>query len=78
MGIIMPSRSAIISEIVGPEHLMNAISLNNLGMNVFRILSPALAGFLIDVIDFWAVLCYYDGHDCHVLGLYHVRTSNPR
>jgi MFS family permease len=55
MGIIMPSRSAIISEIVGPDHLMNAISLNNLGMNVFRILSPALAGFLIDVIDFWAV-----------------------
>ena len=55
MGVIMPSRSAIISEIVGPDHLMNAISLNNLGMNVFRILSPALAGFLIDVIDFWAV-----------------------
>jgi predicted MFS family arabinose efflux permease len=55
MGVIMPSRSAIISEIVGPDHLMNAISLNNLGMNVFRILSPALAGFLVDVIDFWAV-----------------------
>jgi MFS family permease len=55
MGIMMPSRSAIISEIVGPDHLMNAISLNNLGMNVFRILSPALAGFLVDVIDFWAV-----------------------
>jgi len=55
MGVIMPSRSAIISEIVGPEHLMNAISLNNLGMNVFRIISPALAGFLVDVIDFWAV-----------------------
>jgi MFS family permease len=55
LGIIMPSRSAIISEIVGPEHLMNAISLNNLGMNVFRILSPALAGFLVDVFDFWVV-----------------------
>lgn len=55
LGIIMPSRSAIISEIVGPDHLMNAISLNNLGMNIFRILSPALAGFLIDVVDFWAV-----------------------
>jgi MFS family permease len=55
MGFMMPARSAIISEIVGPEHLMNAISLNNLGMNVFRILSPALAGFLVDVIDFWAV-----------------------
>jgi MFS family permease len=55
LGFIMPSRSAIISEIVGPEHLMNAISLNNLGMNVFRILSPALAGFLVDVFDFWVV-----------------------
>jgi len=55
MGIMMPARSAIISEIVKPEHLMNAISLNNLGMNVFRILSPALAGILIDVVGFWVV-----------------------
>jgi MFS family permease len=55
MGFIMPARSAIISEIVEPEHLMNAISLNNLGMNTFRILSPALAGFLVDLIGFWAV-----------------------
>jgi MFS family permease len=54
-GFMMPARAAIVSEIVGPDHLMNAISLNNLGMNVFRILSPALAGFLIDAIDFWAV-----------------------
>jgi MFS family permease len=55
MGFMMPARSAIISEIVPPEHLMNAISLNNLGMNVFRVLSPALAGFLVDVFDFWVV-----------------------
>src|SRR4030042_476485 len=55
MGFMMPSRAAIISEIVPPKHLMNAISLNNLGMNLFRIISPALAGFLVDVIDFWAV-----------------------
>jgi MFS family permease len=55
MGFMMPSRSAIISEIVGPDHLMNAISLNNLGMNVFRIISPALAGFLVDIFDFWVV-----------------------
>ncbi len=55
MGFMMPARAAIVSEIVGPDHLMNAISLNNLGMNVFRIISPALAGFLVDVIDFWAV-----------------------
>ena len=55
MGIMTPSRSAIISEIVEPNHLMNAISLNNLGMNVFRIISPALAGVLVDVFDFWVV-----------------------
>jgi MFS family permease len=55
MGIQMPSRQAIISDIVGDEHLMNAISLNNLGMNVFRLLSPALAGFLIDAFDFYIV-----------------------
>jgi len=55
MGFMMPARSAIISEIVEPEHLMNAISLNNLGMNVFRVLSPAMAGLLVDVFDFWVV-----------------------
>jgi MFS family permease len=55
MGFMLPARSAIISEIVEPEHLMNAISLNNLGMNVFRVISPALAGFLIDAFDFWVV-----------------------
>ena len=55
MGIMTPSRSAIISEIIPPHQLMNAISLNNLGMNVFRIISPALAGVLVDVFDFWVV-----------------------
>lgn len=55
MGIQMPSRQAIISELVSEKHLMNAISINNLGMNVFRLLSPALAGFLIDAFDFYVV-----------------------
>jgi MFS family permease len=55
MGFMMPARGAIISEIVKPENLMNAISLNNLGINLFRILSPALAGFFVDLVDFWAV-----------------------
>ena len=47
MGINMPSRAAMVSEVV-PEHsLMNAISLNNSGMNLTRIIGPAVAGFLI-------------------------------
>ena len=61
MGFIMPARSSIINEIVGREHLMNAISLNNLGMNVFRLLAPAFAGFLIDAFDFWVVFAINTG-----------------
>jgi MFS family permease len=57
LGIVMPSRQAIISELVGPDLLMNALSINNLVRNVSRLLSPALAGILIDVVGFEAV--YY-------------------
>ena len=43
----MPSRQAIISDIVPEGSLMNAISLNNSAMNGTRILGPAAAGVLI-------------------------------
>ena len=43
----MPSRVALISDIVPENKLMNAISLNNSGMNLTRIVGPALAGVLI-------------------------------
>ncbi|MFC2071494.1 MFS transporter [Chloroflexota bacterium] len=57
MALMMPSRHAILPEIVGEEQLMNAVSLSMLGMNAVRFLTPALTGFLIDVFDFQAV--YY-------------------
>jgi len=57
MGLMMPSRQAIIAEIVSSDQLMNAVALNTLGMNVLRFISPALAGLLIDVYSFEAV--YY-------------------
>lgn len=47
MAINMPSRQAIISEIVTDDRLMNAVALNNSAMNLTRILGPALAGFMI-------------------------------
>ncbi len=47
----MPSRQAILSEIVPEKSLMNAISLNNSGMNLTRIVGPAAAGFLILAIE---------------------------
>ena len=51
MAFNMPSRQAMLSEIVPEKSLMNAISLNNSGMNLTRIVGPAVAGFLILYID---------------------------
>ncbi|HEY90995.1 MAG TPA: MFS transporter [Dehalococcoidia bacterium] len=55
MGLMMPSRQAVLPEIVSQEQLMNALSLSNMGSNVIRLLAPAAAGFLIDAFDFQAV-----------------------
>ena len=57
MGLMIPSRQAIIPEIVGEAQLMNAVALNTLGLNVLRLIAPAVAGFLIDAFDFEVV--YY-------------------
>jgi len=51
MAINMPSRQAIISDIVPDSKLMNAISLNFSSMNLTRVAGPALAGFLILLMD---------------------------
>jgi MFS transporter, DHA1 family, staphyloferrin A biosynthesis exporter len=47
----MPSRQSIVSDIVPPESLMNAISLNAAGMNLTRTIGPAVAGLLIIYLD---------------------------
>jgi MFS family permease len=43
----IPARQAFIMEIVGREHLRNAVSLNSVLPNVARTVGPALAGILI-------------------------------
>jgi MFS family permease len=55
--LTMPSRHAIIAELVGTDHVMNAISLSNMGRNFLRLGAPALAGLLIDTVGFASV--YY-------------------
>jgi MFS family permease len=47
----MPTRQALIVELVGPDDLTNAIAMNSMAMNICRIASPALAGLLIKLID---------------------------
>jgi len=50
-GIVMafdgPCRQSVIVELVGREHLLNAIALNSAAFNSARIIGPALAGILI-------------------------------
>jgi MFS family permease len=47
----MPSRQSLISDIVPAKNLMNAISLSSAGMNLTRIVGPAVAGILIIYLD---------------------------
>ena len=42
-----PTRQTFVYEMVGPEHLSNAISLNSTLYNLSRIVGPAIAGILI-------------------------------
>jgi MFS family permease len=55
MALMMPSRQAILPEIVEGEDLMNAISLNTMGMNTLRLFAPAVAGILIAKVGYEAV-----------------------
>jgi MFS transporter, DHA1 family, staphyloferrin A biosynthesis exporter len=55
MALMMPSRQAIIPEVVRPHQVMNAVALNSLGMNTLRLIAPAIAGFIIDAFDFEAI-----------------------
>lgn len=45
-----PARQAFVSEVVGREHLGNAISLNSTSFNGARLLGPGLAGVLIALL----------------------------
>lgn len=55
MALMMPSRQAMIPDIVGMDRMMNAVSLNMAGMNTMRLFAPALGGFIVAVAGFgWA------------------------
>jgi MFS family permease len=66
MGLMMPARQSIIAEIVSPDLLMNAVSLNMMGMNTFRILAPAATGFLMAGLGFAPV--YYIMGGLYIFG----------
>jgi MFS family permease len=52
-----PARQAFVSEVVGREHLPNAIGLNSASFNAARIVGPAVAGLVIAAFGSgWAIL----------------------
>jgi len=55
-GILMcfrgPAADALIVEVVGPQLITNAVAVNQVGQNTFRLIAPAIAGFLIDSLGF--------------------------
>jgi MFS family permease len=45
-----PARQSFMLEMVGPDHLRNAVSLNSVLVNVARTIGPAIAGLLIATV----------------------------
>jgi MFS family permease len=45
-----PARQSFMMELVGPDHLRNAVSLNSVLVNVARSIGPAVAGILIATV----------------------------
>lgn len=60
-GVVMsfdgPARQAIVVELVGKDHLLNAIALNSVSFNSSRIIGPAVCGILISFIGMSG--CFY-------------------
>jgi len=47
---MMPAGQAIVSELVDRDALLNAVSLNSVGMGLMGIFSASLAGYLVEVV----------------------------
>ena len=46
----VPSRQAFVSDIVGREHLLNAVALNSVLVNSSRVIGPAIAGLIMAAV----------------------------
>jgi len=53
--MVMPTRAAIVPELVPPEDLPSAIALNSIAINVSRTIGPAIAGVLVAAVGAWLV-----------------------
>lgn len=58
----MPTRQALIPQLVGSDNLPNALALDSAGRNLNRVLAPSIAGLLIawhPIVAFYCVALFY-------------------
>src|SRR3954447_7164829 len=71
-----PARQAFVSEMVGPDDLTNAISLNSAMFNGARVVGPALAGLAISLVDVGPCFAFNAVSFVAVIGsLWYIRTD---
>ncbi|MFH8474669.1 MFS transporter [Streptomyces sp. NPDC018000] len=71
-----PARQSFVSEMVGPAHLRNAVSLNSANFQSARLIGPAVAGVLITTVGSgWAFMLNGLSFVAPLIGLMLMRTS---
>ncbi|MEU8539452.1 MFS transporter [Streptomyces sp. NPDC048717] len=71
-----PTRQAFVSEMVGPDQLRNAVSLNSANFQSARLVGPAVAGVLIATVGSgWAFLLNGLSFLAPLVGLLMMRTN---
>jgi MFS family permease len=77
-----PARQSFVVEMVGPEHLQNAVSLNSANFNLGRVVGPAVAGLMIGLFSSeimgsgWVFLINAVSYAAVVAGLLAIRTDD--
>ena len=71
-----PTRQAFMLEMVGSEHLRNAVSLNSTMVNAARVVGPAVAGLLIATVG--VGVCFLINAVSFVAVVYSLTSMNPK
>ena len=74
-----PARRSFVVEMVPPERINNAVSLNSALMTASRVIGPALAGLLVTTVGYgWAFAADGLSYVAVLAGLWMMRTSELR
>lgn len=74
-----PARRSFVVEMVPPERINNAVSLNSALMTASRVIGPALAGLLVATVGYgWAFMADGFSYIAVLGGLWMMRTSELR